>query len=92
MKTKSSIKVVHVISEPGDLTRYDYAYYRRYDDFVFMPIKNSFNYPQRLNYYDIKDLEETRAGVFELSQELNCNPCTLLECISTIKEYYNGTE
>lgn len=32
----------HVISEPGDATRYDYFVIQYYDEFMFAPRENSF--------------------------------------------------
>lgn len=97
MSTKqiTDFTVKHIISEPGDCTRYDYLILEDYDDYVIMPCGSTFIFPQRLNYYDIIDI-----NTVEECQDLieNChygvlqfvNPHTLLECINTIKELHKS--
>jgi hypothetical protein len=80
--------VYHVISEPGDATRYDYLVFVYFDYFHFMPCGNTFRYPQRLNYYDALSL--TDEEINKLSDKENCNVFTLKECIRTMKELYNA--
>lgn len=100
MKTKHHIDVMHVISEPGDATRYNYAYHK--DDYVFyfMPIDNHFNYPQQIDYYEVKNVDTSNRNirrirdedtiVITISERFNCNPCTVLECIRTMQEVMKG--
>ena len=85
-KTISHITLKHVISEPGDATKYDYAFYVDYNDYYFAPIKNTFRYPQRLNYWDVKNITEINELVMKIAKENNCNPHTVMECIRTIQE------
>lgn len=73
-----------VLSEPGDCTSYSYFVYKYFDDFSFMPCINTFRYPQRLNYHNIKNATEEQ--IIELAQKEFCNPFTLKECIRTIKK------
>ncbi len=78
-------QLFQVESEPGDCTRYSYFFFRDGPSkFIFMPCDNTFRYPQRLDYYDVVDL--TKEQLLRLAQEEHCNPCTLYECIETIKE------
>ena len=84
----------HVISEPGDRTRYDYFVYRDgVEDFCFMPARSTFRFPQRVNYFDVKGMEIDSSlpiteceELFRLAHKENCNPHTLAECVRTIKE------
>lgn len=59
---EEDLTLTHVISEPGDATRYDFHYYQYYDEFFILPIKSSFEFPQKLNKYNIikgvKNFEE----------------------------------
>lgn len=53
---ETSLDVMKIIVEPGDLTRYEfYVYpdYRFIDEFFIMLVKRSFQYPQHLNKWDI---------------------------------------
>lgn len=80
-----SLPMIHIISEPGDGTRYDYLVFRDGpDEFCFMPARSTFRFPQRLNFY------EACAGypIHLLAVEHNCNPWTIVECIRIIKELH----
>jgi len=86
MREKYDLEVDHIISEPGDGTRYDYIFLKVGDDFIFAPVYNTFRYPQRLNYWDVKDMDEEE--ILKLAKKENCNPWTLKECIrTTIDEF-----
>jgi hypothetical protein len=86
MKTSKTIECKHIISEPGDATRYDYIMIQNYDEYMFMPYKNTFRYPQRLNWWDVKDIEIINETVETIAKENNCNSWTVMECIRSIKE------
>jgi len=78
-------------SEPGDATRYSYFVHRDGpDEFCFMPKRSTFRFPQRLNYWDVKDISEE--NLMELAKKENCNPHTLAECIRTVKEFKKDYE
>ena len=79
-------EVYHIISEPGDLTRYDYIMtHDGPDEFIFAPMGNTFHYPQRLNYWDVKDVSSVEECI-PIAEKEHCNPHTVLECIHAIKE------
>jgi hypothetical protein len=81
--------IYHIVSEPGDLTRYEYFVYRDGpDEFCIMPTDSPIRYPQRLNFYEHSELNEE--ACIEEAHKQNCNPWTLLECIRTIKEFHDG--
>ena len=87
--------VLMIESEPGDMTRYSYFVYKDGpDEFHFMPKDSTFRFPQRLNYFEVIDVEdETIVGVrdeqiIKLATRENCNPHTIKECIRTIIEYH----
>lgn len=84
-KTIEDITLKHVISEPGDLTKYNYAYYQDFDEYFFIPVHNSFRYPQHINYWSIKNITEVNDIVIEIAKKNNCNPHTVMECIKTIQ-------
>ncbi len=86
MKVIEDLTVKHVISEPGDCTKYDYVYYRNDDDYFFMPIKYSFKYPQLINYWNIKNVTGINEIVANIAINYKCNPNTVMECIRTIQE------
>jgi len=72
------LEVVHVVSEPGDATRYDYHVYNEYDNYYFIGTGNTFNYPGMINKYDsIEEVIRDNPGV---------NEYTINECMRTIKE------
>lgn len=76
---------VHVVSEPGDGTRYDYAFIKDGpDEYHFVSVGNNFNYPQRLNYYEVINAEDK--DIIDIAKLYNCNPHTVMECIRTMKE------
>jgi hypothetical protein len=73
-------------SEPEDCTRYQYIVYKNgRDEYIFAPTKSTFNFPGRLNYWDIKGIR-TVLECSGIAQELNCNPHTVFECIRTLKQ------
>lgn len=79
---------LHIISEPGDATRYDYGVYQTGpDDFSFMPIGSTFVFPQRLNFYDVVDIVSVDQ-CSDKAKALGCNPYTLFECIRRVKELH----
>jgi hypothetical protein len=80
----------HVVSEPGDGTRYDFVVLRQYDDFTFMPCKSTFRYPQRINFYDIPDSVLT-SDFAEIAKKEQCNPHTVVECCKVAKIIHKGT-
>lgn len=95
-----------IVNEPGDITRYEYMVYRDGpDEFCFMPMVNTFRFPQRLNYFDVKDMrplkdysmEEVKninineTPIMKLADKENCNTHTLMECIRTVKLLHERT-
>ena len=82
--------IYHVMSEPGDNTRYEYFVY--VNEFCFMPAYSKIRFPQRLNYYEVKPLldksEKSLVFIEEIAEKEQCNPYTTLECIRTVVELY----
>lgn len=90
MKTMERADAIRVISEPGDATRYDYVVLRPSpDEFIFSPFGNTFNYPDRLNYFDIERID-TVDECMNIAYKFRCNPHTVLECIRTAKELWSS--
>lgn len=92
MKIIRDAIVKHVVSEPGDHTRYDYHVTQFGDAFMFMPYESTFKFPQKINYWEVKDISTLEelfdSTIIEKYDEYKTgiNPYTLLECIRTIKE------
>jgi negative regulator of sigma E activity len=86
MKTFEEITggVYLVESEPGDGTRYSYFVYMDFDEFLFMPFRSTFRFPQRLNYFDVQNITDNDG--IKIADKENCNPYTLMECIRTMNE------
>jgi len=83
--TMNEITAIHVVSEPGDATRYDYMVYKDHDEYSFAPVRSSFKFPGKLNYWHIKNLGDTPGDdLAELAKQHDCNPHTLKECIRYI--------
>ncbi len=83
----------HIISEPGDCTRYNYFMIKDHDEYKFVPYDNTFNYPQRINRFVIPDELPKYADhkidsvlINNIAQKYNCNPWTVVECMGAIKE------
>lgn len=90
MKTISDVTAKHIISEPGDATRYDYIVaVAGPDEFVFAGYNNTFAYPTRINYWDVRTVTDVHDEVVtRLAEKYQCNPWTVMECIRTVKELY----
>ena len=84
----SNIICKRIIAEPGDMTRYDFIIHQDYDDFVIMPYKSPFAFPQRLNWYDIQDIKDLSDAVNRVNTDNRLelvNPHTLLTVVNVIK-------
>jgi len=85
-----NIAVNRIISEPGDMTRYDYIIVNLGNgEFSIAPYSSTFRFPQRINYYDIENIKSVDDCVDYLyGKECtdNINPNTLFECVNCIKE------
>ncbi len=90
MHEMKTINCIHVISEPGDMTRYDYLLHRNGPyDFTIAPVASEFKFPQRVDYYLAKAIfNEIDDGNNELliqeADKHHCNIYTLAEVCSTI--------
>lgn len=86
----TKMAVARVISEPGDCTRYDYLVMKFGDDYMFMPYDSTFTFPQRLNKWEVSDIETIEeAEAFTLqtaARHSRVNPHTMLECINYINK------
>ena len=96
MKRFSVTEAIHVVSEPGDSTRYDYMVYRDGpDEFVFTPTRSTFIFPLRINYFDIAVVDENGEinidvdEVHRIAEKYNSNPWTVMECCRTVKELHD---
>lgn len=88
------VNCVHVISEPGDATRYEFIAYRFGDEISIMPVNSSFKYPQRINIWAAKSVIEDISSdiitdingdiITDISEIFSCNPHTVLEVCKSI--------
>jgi len=78
----------HIISKPGDATRYDYMMLVNYGQYCFMPVSSPFVYPQRLDYNQVEKFGDEEMSL--LAGEEGCNFYTLKECIRSMKEHRAG--
>lgn len=76
--------VYWVESEPGDMTHYSFIVCMLSSDvFTFAPYNSTFNFPQRLNWREVKSLDKEQLTA--MANDLKCNPYTLKECIRVMK-------
>lgn len=87
---EETVVMLHVISEPGDATQYDYLVRRVGDDFYFMGRYSTMRFPRVLSYWEDKDLLKNEEALQERALEEGCNAWTLLECLRTMVEVHNG--
>ena len=79
---RTELDVFHVVSEPGDATRYDYYIWFNYDEVNFISNKNNFKYPNKISKWSlIKEWEWD--VIVDQSMKDNCNPHTMKECFRT---------
>ncbi len=94
MRHITKINVFHIISEPGDRTRYDYMINQEGpDDFTIAPVKSTFPFPQRLNYHVAKRIiagDEGALSVVSDYIDMGVNYYTLKEVCLTIIEIKEG--
>ena len=95
--TDATIPTLHIISEPGDATRYDYYVHKHWDDYYFFSVENTFNYPRRICEFDVPDydlhnsvvraadLDGEYPEIMGMAEEADCNPWTMIECLRTLQ-------
>lgn len=77
-----SLKVRHIIFEPGDATRYDLLVAKNGDDYIFAPMRSTFKLPQKINLYDIPDNISTESEeVIDIAEFYGCNRHTVVACM-----------
>lgn len=89
MRKTSHKTVTHIVSEPGDRTRYDYLITALGDTYKLMPYKSTFIFPQSIDYWEITDInilpEVIEYMRIKAPKYDGVNPHTMLECINCIK-------
>ena len=92
MRHITRINVFHIVSEPGDMTRYDYMINQNGpDDFTIAPVESTFAFPQRLDYHVAKNiLDSDVKALWKKAEEMKVNPYTLKEVCGTIVEIKEG--
>ena len=87
MKEIKEFTCLHIISEPGDATRYDYIIIKNGDNYLFVPYDNEFRYPSQINKFSAINADEE--GIRNIADYYKCNYYTVKECIRTIIELEN---
>jgi len=85
MKNIVEMTVLHIISEPGDCTRYDYLMVPGEETYRFYPFGNEFNYPTEIGVW------QTEEAIDWLASKYNCNPHTVAECLRSMKGVNDAT-
>ncbi len=87
-------RIYHIISEPNDMTRYDFLIIMDgTDNCTIAPYKSSFIFPQRFNYFEINNIMNIDDVVkYAKLHNIKSNPYTVLECIKVFKELVNKYE
>ena len=84
-----TLEIFHVITEPGDATRYDFILVRIGNEFTIAPCRSTFRFPQRFNKWFIRNVEEDTVGecnfVVHKAKEFGCNLRTVKVCIDVIR-------
>lgn len=84
-----TMKIFHVITEPGDATRYDFIMVRRGDEFTIAPCRSTFRFPQSFNKWEIRNIGPDAISEHDFiimkSNKYNCNPHTVKACIDVIR-------
>lgn len=87
--------IYHVVSEPGDATRYNYVAVRDGALWHFTAREGTISYPRTVDsyrtyeHYDALALAEDReqtvlSSLLQIAEEQDTNPFTLAECMRTI--------
>ncbi len=95
MKKLTDLIVKHVVSEPGDHTKYDYLVIKKGNYFYFMGYSSTFPFPKCISLYDAKGIK-TIQNAEEFRNTSNeyedVNPWTILECADTINNWDSLTK
>ena len=82
---------IEVEYEPGDMTRYSFFVHRLSpDDYSIAPKDSTFRFPQRLNIWDVTDIDEE--NLMRIAEKENCNPYTLKAVIDIIMIISQGRD
>jgi hypothetical protein len=84
MKRMVETVAYRVVSEPGDCTRYDYLVFRKGWDFYFVGIESKFPFTAVMNCWEIEHAD--KQDIVSIAERYDCNACTVMECMRTIKE------
>jgi hypothetical protein len=96
---KQDVRLIHIVCEPNDMTRYDFFVMEYHDDFLIMPCESTFKVPNRLNKWDIRSvakkikeegLKYPEIGKFgnDLYKSHDVNPNTTVQIALAIYEVW----
>jgi hypothetical protein len=93
MRIYSTEACLHVISEPGDGTKYDFLVYRDGpDNFFITAAGGTLEYPQRLNIHDARVITEADEDELHVqARGEGIDPFTLLEVCRTVIDIHDNS-
>lgn len=74
--------IYRVISEPGDVTRYEYLAYDDAGTFHFCGTRSMMHYPRTLDYWEVKSADKEK--LLKIAEAQDCNVYTIAECARTV--------
>lgn len=86
MKVKKRVMkdITHIVSEPGDATRYDYVMVADASTFHFCAMHSSVRYPHTIDYYEVRNANTSQ--IIEIAEREACNAYTVAECTRSLIE------
>lgn len=82
----------HIVSEPGDATRYDFLVIEYYGDYKIVPYESTFKFPSYIDSIYVKSIVTIEDSIKTIDQNdafSEVNPWTLLEVCTAIRELKN---
>ena len=92
MTISKAYDTYHIIAEPGDMTRYDFIVHRDGpDNFTFAQAMSTFQFPQRILWWDVAHLDirlgrslENATEIRAIADKYRCAPATVLTCVKAM--------
>ena len=90
MRNIKEIKGYHVVSEPGDCTRYDFLVHLKGDTVIVSPYNSTFKFPENLDIFDIENITTLELAIQYCGNfGRDLNPHTLLEVCNSVRAIYD---
>jgi len=86
----TKVIVNKIISEPGDMTRYEYLAIPVSTNYTAFISYNNFKYPAEISHIEIANINNfTDVIKYTMTNYKDINPNTMLECINYIRSINN---